>query len=315
MQHPTSHEKPDPSNIKSWQRREFVKTVLKAISAAPLLGIPVPGFAMYHTRQNAEFTVQEVIDLILKSIPGAPFPKTVDTIKSGDPSQKVRGIVTTMFATDAVIEKTIKTGANFIIAHEPTFYNHLDETDWLDDSDVYKYKKDLLEKNNIVVWRFHDAIHAHKPDGVLMGVLNAMGWHQYYNPENPRILTIPPSPLGDIIKSLKSRLVIEHLKFIGESSQQCTRIALLPGASGGRSQIGTLQKENPDLLICGEINEWETAEYVRDARYMGNKTSLIILGHAVSEEPGLQWLVQWLQPQIPGIKITHIPSDDPFKWA
>jgi putative NIF3 family GTP cyclohydrolase 1 type 2 len=35
--------------------------------------------------------------------------------------QKVSGIVTTMFPTIEVIEKTAKVGANFIIAHETPF--------------------------------------------------------------------------------------------------------------------------------------------------------------------------------------------------
>jgi len=77
---------------------------------------------------RAELTIRDVIDKLQADVPGAPFPQTVDTIKAGDWGQPVKGIVTTMFATDVVIEKTISLGANFIIAHEPTFYNHLDET-------------------------------------------------------------------------------------------------------------------------------------------------------------------------------------------
>ncbi len=302
-------------STKNWQRREFVTTMIKAMGTAPLLTIPAAGFTLEHFNPGAAFTVQQIIDLILKSIPGAPFPKTVDTIKSGDPSQTVTGIVTTMFATDAVIEKTIKAGANFIIAHEPTFYNHLDDVAWLDNDDVYKHKRDLLEKNKIVVWRFHDYIHSHKPDGVLMGVINALSWQQYYNSDNPHILTIPDTTLGKLIPYLKQKLGISHLKFIGDLSQKCSRVALMPGASGGTSQIGTVRNEKPDVLVCGEINEWETAEYIRDMRQMGSQTSLILLGHSVSEEPGLKWLVNWLQPQVPGIKIIHIPSNDPFAWA
>ena len=214
---------------KSWQRREFVTTMIKAIGTAPLLAIPAAGFTLEHFNPDQSLTVQQVIDLILKSIPGAPFPKTVDTIKSGDPSQVVTGIVTTMFATDAVIEKTIKAGANFIIAHEPTFYNHLDDVAWLESDDVYKHKKDLLEKNKIVVWRFHDYIHSHKPDGVLAGVVNALDWQQYYNPEKPHILSIPSTTLSELITHLKNKLGISHLKFIGDLSQNCSRISLMPG--------------------------------------------------------------------------------------
>ncbi|MDQ6889502.1 MAG: Nif3-like dinuclear metal center hexameric protein, partial [Bacteroidota bacterium] len=121
------HNPRDIDHAKTWQRRTFVTTMIKAISVAPLISSPAAAFAVNAFGRDPSVTIQQVIDLILKSIPGAPFPKTVDTIKSGDPSQKVTGIVTTMFATDAVIEKTIKAGANFIIAHEPTFYNHLDD--------------------------------------------------------------------------------------------------------------------------------------------------------------------------------------------
>lgn len=298
-----------------WHRREFVGTIVKAIGVAPLLTMPLGGFANENPGRNRNFTVQEVIDLILTSIPGAPFSKTVDTIKSGDASWLVTGIVTTMFATDAVIEQAVNLGANFIIAHEPTFYNHLDEVAWLKEDEVYLHKKNLLEKNKIVVWRFHDYIHSHKPDGVLMGVIDTVGWHQYYDESNPDILSLPAISLGELIGQLKSKLGIEHLKFIGDSSQQCRKIALMPGAAGGTSQINLLRKEKPDVLICGEINEWETAEYIRDLRKMGSSTSLVILGHSVSEEPGLEWLVNWLHPQLPGIKITHIPSNDPFSWA
>jgi hypothetical protein len=51
----------------------------------------------------------------------------------------------------------------------------------------------------------------------------------------------------------------------------CSRIALTPGAAGGSRQIDILNTEKPDLLICGELNEWETSEYIRDVRSAGAK--------------------------------------------
>lgn len=295
-----------------WQRREFVATLLRVASGSAVLMSPVAGIA---NKFDQELTVQQVINLILKSIPGAPFEKTVDTVKAGDPDQKVKGIVTTMFATDEVIEKTAKLGANFIIAHEPTFYSHTDDTDWLQNDEVYSYKSDLLKKYNIAVWRFHDYIHAHKPDGVLTGVLTKIGWDKYYNPDKPNLITLPAASLESIVQLVKTKLGIPHVKLIGDKSQMCKRVLLSPGAAGGNRQIQALQKEKPDLFICGELNEWETSEYIRDLRFMGSKTSLLVLGHIVSEEPGLEWLAKWLEPQVPGIRITHIPSKDAFTWA
>ncbi|MEO6686626.1 MAG: Nif3-like dinuclear metal center hexameric protein, partial [Dyadobacter sp.] len=83
---------------------------------------------------------------------------------------------------------------------------------------------------------------------------------------------------------------------------------------GGPMQVSTAEKEKPDVLIVGELSEWETAEYIRDARSFGQKISLIVLGHAMSEEPGMEWFAEWLQPKLPDVKITHLASGDPFTW-
>ncbi len=299
-----------------WNRRKFVTTVSSVLGTSALAALPGTGFAVTLEKNSAAMTVQQVIDLIIKDIPGAPFPKTVDTIKSGDANQTVTGIVTTMFATVDVIEKAAAIGANFIIAHEPTFYNHADETNWLENSEAYKYKSALLKKYNMVVWRFHDYIHAHKPDGVISGVLEALGWEKYADiAKKPYLINIPTTHLKSVIELCKKKLNIAHVRYVGDLQQSCSKIVFAPGSAGGRMQISALTLEKPDLLIVGEVDEWETSEYVRDLRSSGSKTSLLVLGHIVSEEPGLEWLVKWLQPQIKDIRITHIPSTDAFSWA
>ncbi len=309
-------ESKEKKSVDFWNRRKFVTTVSTVIGASTLAALPGTAFAKDIRNIAAGMTIQQVIDLIIQDIPGAPFPKTVDTIKAGDPDQKVTGIVTTMFATVAVIEKAAAIGANFIIAHEPTFYNHLDETNWLENNDVYKYKSALLKKYNIVVWRFHDYMHAHKPDGVISGVLEALGWEKYADiTKKPYLMNIPPASLQSIIDLTKKKLGIAHLRYVGDKQQVCSKIVFAPGSAGGRMQISALTAEKPDLLIVGEVDEWETSEYVRDLRASGSKTSLLVLGHIVSEEPGLEWLVKWLQPRLKDIRITHIPSSDAFSWA
>src|ERR1041384_7394424 len=101
-------------------------------------------------------TIQEAINTIIAGVPGALFPETVDTVKLGDPSQPITGIITTFLATYEVIEKAVELKANLIIAHEPTFYNHADKTDWLQNNAAYQAKRRLVEENGLVIWRFHD---------------------------------------------------------------------------------------------------------------------------------------------------------------
>lgn len=292
-------------------RREFLTTVTKAIGTSMVLTSPAFSLALTN---SVQVTVGQVMDMILKTIPNAPFPKTVDTLKSGKASQQVTGIVSTMFATTEVIEKAIAAGANFIIVHEPTFYNHLDETEWLANDPVFQKKHELLEKNNIALWRFHDYWHSHRPDGIQKGMLSALGWEKYADANDQHILTLPSTTLAQLVSHAKAKLGIKQVRIVGDMKQSCQRVLLLPGAPGGRNQIIAIQKAKPDVVLCGEISEWETPEYVRDARQQGQKISLVVLGHIASEAGGMEWLVSWLKPQLPGIKISYIPSGNPFMY-
>ena len=264
--------------------------------------------------QKKKWTVGEIIDLFLKEINGAPFPQTVDTLKAGSRDNEVTGIVTTMFATIPVIRKAIEAKSNFIIAHEPTFYNHLDETDWLKDDNVYRYKAALLKDNNITVWRNHDYIHSHKPDGVMDGVAEKLGWKRYMQGADSNY-DIPETTLQDLIAHCKKALDISNVRFIGDPSDKCSKVLLVPGAAGGRNQIMGASMAKPDVLIVGELSEWETAEYVRDARAAGNKLSLIVLGHADSEEPGSKYMAEWIRKNVPGMTVTEIPAGNPFRFV
>jgi putative NIF3 family GTP cyclohydrolase 1 type 2 len=111
------------------------------------------------------------------------------------------------------------------------------------------------------------------------------------------LIKIPPITLDKLIQGFKRNLSIQHLRVIGDLKQTCSSIALLPGAWGEQAHINAIEKNKPDVLVIGELVEWETAEYVRDARKMGSTIALIILGHSVSEEPGMELFVDWLSPK------------------
>jgi putative NIF3 family GTP cyclohydrolase 1 type 2 len=117
-----------------------------------------------------------------------------------------------------------------------------------------------------------------------------------------------------MIEYLKQKLFIDKVRYIGDLEQNCKKILLMPGASGGTRQIQAMSKEKPDVLICGEIQEWETAEYVRDAQAKGENLSLIVLGHIASEEPGSEFMAAWLKAKVPNIKITHILSNNSLSF-
>jgi len=294
-------------------RREFITNVARAAGAAVLLNMPFGSNASDAAVNNKKFTVGEIMDAFIAEVSGAPFANTVDTLKAGNRDIEVTGIVTSMFATLEVINKAITMKANFIIAHEPTYYNHLDETNWLENDDVFRYKSELLKQHNIAIWRNHDYIHRHQPDGVISDVVERLGWTANYNSANG-IIQLPPMNLKNLIAHAKSKLGIGTVRYIGDLSQNCSKILLMPGAAGGRRQILSMSMEKPDVLICGEISEWETAEYVRDARTKGDKLALILLGHIASEEPGSAYMARWLQNKFPNVQVLHVPAGNSLSF-
>ncbi|QNF33413.1 Nif3-like dinuclear metal center hexameric protein [Adhaeribacter swui] len=295
-------------------RRTFITSLTKAVGASALLASPFVTNAGSLNFPQQSYTVKQIIDLFLKEIPEAPFDKTVDTLKSGSMDTKVTGIVTTMFATVEVIRKAIDLKANFIIAHEPTFYSHQDDTEWLQKDEVYQYKANLLKQHNITVWRNHDYLHTHKPDGVMAGLVAALSWQKYVQSGSQARFVLPATSLKDVISHVKSKLNIQMVRYVGDPTQSCQKVLLLPGASGARRHIAEIEKEKPDVVLVGEAQEWETVEYVRDARAKGDKLSLVLLGHAVSEEPGAEWMASWLKSKFSGLKVTHVVSKNPLSF-
>jgi putative NIF3 family GTP cyclohydrolase 1 type 2 len=296
-----------------YNRREFLRSATSLAGSSMLLTLP--GISSGAGLQQL-YTVKQVIDIIMKEVPGAPFTTTVDQVRSGSADQQVTGIVTTMFPTLEVIEQTAKAGANFIIAHETPFYNNQDETDWLKDDDAYKYKVELLNKHKIAIWRFHDHWHAHKPDGIIMGNLMKLGWDKHYDMSKPRQLTLPqPLSIKSIAKLAKDKLRISTVRVVGNLDQKCSTLYLAFGYMDSKRQIAAIQEFKPDLILSGETREWETVERVRDGLFMGQKTSLLVLSHTVSEEAGMEYAAKWLETKVPGVRISHIASNNPFVFV
>jgi len=258
-------------------------------------------------------TIQDAIDTILSAVKVAPLTDTVDTVRTGDPARPLTGVVTTFMATSAVVTRAAELGANLIITHESAFYFHREDLEWLADDPVYQAKRWLIDDHGIVIWRFHDHWHRTRPDGLVAGILERLGWghddavHQSY------VVTLEPVTLAQLAAEIKTRLGVPAVRVAGPDELLCRRVGLLVGAVGGRMQIAALGRDDVDTIICGEINEWETSEYVRDAGLLGRPKGLIVVGHAASEEDGMAYLADWLRPHLPDVPITHVPSGEPLR--
>jgi putative NIF3 family GTP cyclohydrolase 1 type 2 len=131
--------------------------------------------------------------------------------------------------------------------------------------------------------------------------------------ENPHRFTLPSTTVGKIAASLQARTGARSIRIVGDLAMPVTNVALLPGASGVEKQIKMLEEDDVQLLVAGESREWETVPYVQDAAAQGRHKALILLGHAISEEAGMEECARWLQTIFPGMPVSFIPAGEPFQ--
>ncbi len=279
-------------------RRQFAQLAAAGVAAAHVA-----------QAQNGGLTARQVIEQIQKNV-GVPWrEETVDTFKAGDPDTPVRGIATTVMSTLDVLQRAAKAGLNLIISHEPTFYNHADETGDLTDDPVYKHKQAFIAKNNQVIWRFHDHWHARKPDAVSVGLAAAMGWAKYQE-GNERTYALPSTTLGELAKDIQKRMNIRTMRVVGDPQTKVSNAAISPGASGFQTTLRRLPQS--DVIVVGEVREWEGIEYAHDTVAAGYHKGMIVLGHWISEDPGMDQCADWLKTFLPDVKIQFVPAGEPF---
>jgi len=264
--------------------------------------------------QTPVVTAQQIIDRI-KSEVGVPWrDQTVDTFKAGDPNTPVTGIAVTMMATLDVLQRAAAANRNLVITHEPTFYSHLDGiADFEKQNDpVWAAKEAFIREHHLVVWRFHDHWHLRKPDGIQLGMTKALGWEKFQNPENEHLFTLPETTLGELAATLKRKLGIQVMRVVGDRAMKVTKIALIPGAAGPQPQIKALERGDVEVLIIGEVPEWETVEYVDDANAAHQHKALIMLTHIPSEQAGMEECTRWLKTFVKDVPVEFVPAKQPF---
>ncbi|HKC70095.1 MAG TPA: Nif3-like dinuclear metal center hexameric protein, partial [Terriglobales bacterium] len=141
----------------------------------------------------------------------------------------------------------------------------------------------------------------------------AVGWEKYRRPYEQNIFTLPPTTVGQLASDLQAKLNSRVIRVVGDPGLRVTDVAYLPGASGENKEIKELERDDVQVLVAGEAREWETVDYVRDAAAEGRAKALILLGHEVSEEPGMEYCARWLRGLFPAVPVTFIPAGEPFQ--
>jgi putative NIF3 family GTP cyclohydrolase 1 type 2 len=281
------------------------------VAVATLLVLCGAGMAR---AQAPQLTAREVIGRIKSHVNLAWQDQTVDTFKAGDPDTAVTGVAVTMMATFDVIQRAAAAGQNLVITHEPTFYGHQDDVTALEREQdaVYKAKIDFINAHHMVVWRFHDFWHRRTPDGILTGVVKALGWESYQKPKEPEIFSMPETTLQALAANIRKKLDARTLRVVGDPLMKVSKVSLAPGFGGFDTNRRLLQREDVQVEVIGEAHEWEIVEYAADATTAKAGEALIVIGHIPSEQAGMDECARWLKTFVTEVPVAFVPAKQPF---
>lgn len=255
------------------------------------------------------------IDLINEINEGGYADKiTCDTIKSGSPDKELCRVAVTMFATVDTVRRAKEWGADMLIVHEPTYYDHMDV---IKDTPVTAAKRALIEDSGITIYRYHDHMHHRDVDQIPEGELYYLDLKGKLEktPYSASYLFISDEPISalELAHRMEKDLGIAHVRIAGERNKRSTVIAACFGTPGGVFDL--LRDERVEIVLTGEACEWMLGEYARDAAALGFNKTLIVMGHIGSERDGMRLLAKRLSESHKEFETRYIECGEVYTYT
>ena len=257
--------------------------------------------------------IYELFKELKDMAPGFNPKETCDTYKIGDGEAEIKNVGVSMFATPEVIRKCAADGINFLIVHEPMFYNHYDK----EISNKIGYEKEnLIEKTGLTVVRFHDYAHAANPDLIAEGMTKYMRLPgecnlNKNNGGTDEVILNEPMTALELAAYVEKNLNIRHIRVAGCTDKKGKRIACCFGTPGGVVE----KLEDYDFVLTGEICEWCVGEIVRDYAQLGQTKAILVMGHVGSERAGMIHIADILKEKHPELNIKYIESEELYSYT
>jgi putative NIF3 family GTP cyclohydrolase 1 type 2 len=247
-----------------------------------------------------------------------------DGFKAGDPSTVVKGIATTAMATMDVLQQAVQANTNLIVTYEPTFYSRADGA--VDsppgrggaaggNDPVIKAKREFIEKNGLVVFRLRDHWQARKENDRVTGLAGALGWRARAVSDKAgkgdAVYEITAATAEATVAVIRSKLKLRAgLRVVGDRNAIIRRVLLIPGSMTATTLW--LRYSEVDMIVAGEVREWENTHYAADIFTSGEKRALVTIGRVVSEDPGMAVCAEWLKTIVKEVPAKWIGVGDPY---
>lgn len=259
--------------------------------------------------------VTEVMNLLFEYGEDFPYKTTCDTLKIGSDEKNVKKVAVAMMPTVDIIKQVIGWGADLFVVHEPIYFNHPDN---LNSDKIVRAKYKMLSDSGMAVYRFHDHPHRNSKDMIAYGALDKLGLKGEYN-YNTGIFDLVDVCLEESItpyelaKLIEEKLGLKHVRICGVRDVPCKHISTCMGSPGDIFYIAS--RENTEIIIVGEICEWNNGEYIRDCAALGFTKSLLILGHVGSERSGMMHIADCLKEKAPELEVKYFETPELYTYT
>jgi putative NIF3 family GTP cyclohydrolase 1 type 2 len=272
---------------------------------------------------GAEPLTAEAIVRHLHEELGGDWPPTgPDGFKAGNPSTVVKGIATTAMATLDVLKQAVQANTNLVLTYEPTFYGRADgraaaaatgrgPARFGADDPVLQGKREFIERNGLVVFRLRDHWQARKANDMVVGLATVLGWSKGSVKIDDALYDIPAATAEQTVAMIRDRLNLRSgLRAVGDRKATTRRILLHPGTMTPATMWQRYTEV--DMIVAGEVREWENTHYAADIFTIGEKRTLVTIGRVVSEDPGMRACAEWIKTLMKEVPVKWIGAGDPY---
>ncbi|MBT7165731.1 MAG: hypothetical protein HN849_17815 [Victivallales bacterium] len=239
---------------------------------------------------------------------------TVDRVIIGDPNTEATRCLVCWIPSLAALREAVARGIRFVVCHEPTFWNHRDET--ASPSPELLAKQQFIEENGLVILRLHDTWDRWPDVGI------PWAWAQHLGLGTEPVATasagyqhrydIAPLPLADFAREVGTRCASvgePQVQVSGDPDRLVSRIGIGTGCACG---IPAYWEMDCDCsVVCDDGScYWSNIQMAIDREH-----PVIRVNHATSEEPGMVTLAAYLEQAFPGLSVEQLPQGCRFQLS
>ncbi len=231
-----------------------------------------------------------------------------DGLKWGDPSQECTGIMVCWQATSEILREAAANGLNLVLSHEEPLwitadvsYGSISEIA-LEEKPGNLPRLKICRDANLVLYRSHDALDVWPEHGIGDQWINFLDFPPALPGHDVAKMVELSGRVGvcELADRIREKHGLDYVQIAGDKERMVKRVGVLVGAFSWVPTLDILYQRNPDVVVVGEIREPDGLQYLYEL-----DLPCIMVGHAVSEEPGLEHFATYLQREFTMLPVAY----------